>query len=366
MKKFLSAVLVGAMLMFTGCSSANNSEGVPSDNSSSSVSMSSSKSSGSSASPSSSTSPSSSKSSSSSVSSSASASSSSSTSSTSDPQSKTVTPPFFKITDEKTGGVAYLFGSMHTLPEGVDLPSEIYAAIDSSDTLAVEVDTQALAEGDPNVLLAAMMNIVLQDGTTTADHLGEDYDKVLEYFKEKGLYIAGLEYYYPTMWNNLLANYVYMECGFSPDRGIEDIVLTYAKGKSKKIDEIETAESQYKMMASEPMDLQVYSLKQTIEMDMEELKAQTMELYRAWSTNDKEFLESAFMEVPEGFEEEYKEYYRLMYTDRQKNMAAYIEDKLSKGEKVFVAVGAAHCYASPDILDYLEGKAAIEEVKFAD
>lgn len=259
-----------------------------------------------------------------------------------------------------------MFGSMHTLPEGVDLPKEIYKAIDESDTLAVEVDTQALAEGDPNVLLSAMMNVVLQDGTTTKDHLGEDYDKVLEYFKEKNLYVVGLEYYYPTMWSNLLANYVYQECGFSPDRGIEDIVLTYAKGKSKKINEIETAESQYKMMAAEPMALQVYSLKQTVEIDFEELKEQTMELYRAWSTNDKEFLEQAFLEVPEGFEEEYKEYFRLMYSDRQKNMAAYIEDKLAKGEKVFVAVGAAHYYATPDILDYLEGKGTIEEVKFAD
>ncbi len=260
-----------------------------------------------------------------------------------------------------------MFGSMHTLPEGVDLPSEIYKAIDESDTLAVEVDTQALAEGDPNVLYAAMMNLIFLDGTTIEDYLGDDYEKIRDYFTEKGLYVPnlGLELYYPTMWSNMLANLVYQECGFSPDRGIEDIVLTYAKGKSKKIDEIETAESQYKMMAAEPMELQVYSLKQSVETDYEELKAQTMELYRAWSTNDKEFLENAFEGAPEGFEEEYNEYYRLMYSDRQKNMAAYIEDKLSKGEKAFVAVGAAHYYATPDILDYLEGKGTIEEVKYA-
>lgn len=261
-----------------------------------------------------------------------------------------------------------MFGSMHTLPEGVDLPKAIYKAIDDSDTLAVEVDTQALAEGDPNVLYSAMMNVLLLDGTTIKDYLGDDFDRIRDYFAEKGLYAPnlGIELYKPTMWSNMLANYVYLECGFSPDRGVEEMVLTYAKGKSKKIDEIETAESQYKMMGSEPMDLQVYSLKQTVDTDIEELKAQTMELYRAWSTNDKEFLESAFTEVPEGFEDEYKEYYRLMYSDRQKNMAAYIEDKLSKGEKVFVAVGAAHYYATPDILDYLEGKGTIEEIKFAD
>lgn len=350
MKKVMSIVLVCVILIFSGCSPHEGAGNISSDSSADSSSESSvlSESTGDS----------------SSDITVSSESSGSSEDPTSAPVEYTVAPPFFKITDPQTGGVAYLLGTMHVGVEDTVYPSEIYAALDESSALAVELDLQTL-DTDMTRLVNAMSVLVLKDGTTTRDYLGEDYDKVLAYFQENQIYVFGMHLYIPTMWSSILSNKVADDCGYSSEYGTDRAMLTYAKEHSKEIVELETAEEQYRVLASEPMSLQVYSLVSSVEADYEELMDQMKELYRAWSTNDSAAFESMVNdEIPEGFEDDYAEYSYEMYEGRQKRMAEYIENALSNGEKVFVAVGAMHCYATPDILDFLDGKAVIEQVKF--
>lgn len=285
---------------------------------------------------------------------------------TSDPAKHTVAPPFFKITDPQTGGVAYLLGTIHVGVEDTVYPSEIYAALDESSALAVELDLQTL-ETDQSRLISAMSVLILKNGMTTKDCVGEDYDKVYNFFREKKMYVLGLDRYIPAMWNSMLASRIAEDCGLSADYGTDRTMLTYAKEHSKKIVELETAEEQYQALASQSMELQVYSLKLTVESDYEEQKNGLKELYRAWSVNDSaafESMVSAEGEIPEEFKDDYAEYYYAMYEGRQKRMAEYINNSLANGETVFVAVGSMHCYATPDILDFLDEKAVIEKVTF--
>ncbi len=352
MKKVMSLVLVCVMILFAGCSSPREAENVPPE-SSLSDSDSSDSSDENSGSP---------------ENSGNSSSDNSSSEDNSNSEGNKVYPPFFKITDPNTGGTAYLLGTIHVGVENTVYPSEVYAALDESSALAVELDLQALEE-DQASLMSAMMVLVLTDGTTTADYLGEDYDKVLKFFKEKGMYVFGLEYYIPAMWSSMLSSKLAEDCGLNALYGTDREMLTYAKKQSKKIVELESAEEQYKVLAGEAMELQAYSLKSAVEADYEEQKDGLRELYRAWSVNDSAAFESMVSEegeIPEGLEDEYAEYYYSMYEGRQKNMAAYIESSLANGDTVFVAVGSMHCYATPDILDFLDGKAVIEEVRFAD
>lgn len=263
-----------------------------------------------------------------------------------------VSPPFFMVTDEQTGGVVYLLGTMHVgLPNAV-YPDEVFTAIGECETLAVELDVQAL-ESNHEELLSAME---LLKCDSAEDFLGEDYAEIKDFFVKKRIYNANLNGYIPAVWSSTLSNKIAADCGYSSDYGTDRALLSYAKNHGIEIHEIESAKEQYQMNANEPPELQCYLLKSAVETDYEIQKEQMRELYRAWSTADSTALEQMLSDegVPEELSAQYTEYYDAMYTSRQRKMANYALKTLREGKKAFIAVGAMHFYATPDILDFLE------------
>lgn len=266
-----------------------------------------------------------------------------------------VSPPFFKITDPESGGVVYLLGTMHVGVKNTVYPSEVYDALDECKTLAVEIDLQKL-EADQKRLSGALSLLECKDGSA-GDILGDDHEEIRAYFREKGLNSAAYEKYIPAMWSAALSNVLADDCGYEAKYGTDRAMLTYAKKKKFEIIELETIEEQYSINAAEPMKLQIYSLLQSVRTDYETQKEQMHELYTAWSTGDGAALERMLDEdIPKELADEYAVYYDAMYSERQRQMAGYIESVLREGKKEFVAVGALHCYAEPDILDFLENR----------
>lgn len=280
------------------------------------------------------------------------------------PENK-VTPPFFKISDPDTGGVVYLLGTMHVGIRNTVYPDEIYAALDECSALAVELDLQAL-EADQQRLVNAMKLLECRNGETADDYIGENYSEVKKFFQKNKIYSQSLEGYIPSVWSSLLSSKLASDCGYSSEYGTDRAMLSYAKKHSIKIIELESAEEQYQMNANEPIALQVYSLVSSVQTDHKLLTDQMKELYRAWSENDAAAIEKMLFEdedIPEELSEEYSQYYFMMYESRQEKMAEFIRKTLESGEKAVVAVGAMHCFATPDILDFLDGK-MIESVSF--
>ena len=282
------------------------------------------------------------------------------------PENK-VAPPFFRISDPDTGGVVYLLGTMHVGIENKVYPDEIYSALDECSALAVELDLKAL-ESDQRRLSNAMKLLECPSGNA-ADYLGENYSDIKRFFQNNRIYSSGLEVYIPSVWSSTLSNKLASDCGFFSKYGTDRAMLSYAKERSMRIIELESAEEQYRMNANEPRELQIYLLVSSIQTEYKVLTDQMKELYLAWSENDSDAMEKMLFEgdeIPEELTEEYDEYYYAMYESRQEKMAEFIKKTLENGEKVVVAVGAMHCYATPDILDFLEGEAIVEAVNFAD
>lgn len=281
----------------------------------------------------------------------------------------TLNPPFYKVTDENTGAVVYMMGTMHVGKPDTSYPKSIYNALDECGTLAVEVDIVEL-ENDTAELMDSMKVALCPTGTTTADYMGEDYEAIKNKFVEKELYNELYNLYMPWMWSSVWANEMAAKFGFDSELGTDITLLNYAKEKGYSCESIETAKEQYQVNADMSVELQVYSLKQTVELSDDETKAQFEELYNAWKISDTDALyrlATEESEVPEEFVEEYEKYYNNMYTNRQKKMANYILDKLKSGEKVFVAVGAMHYCAPPSILDFLsENGYSVETLSIQD
>ena len=269
-----------------------------------------------------------------------------------------VDPPFFRVTDESTGAVVYMLGSMHVgKPEAV-YPEKIVSALDECDTLAVEVDLIAL-DADLMAAADAQRLWLCPNGKTVRDHMGGDHDEIVRKFKDKGLYNSAYEQYIPAFWSSLWSNEMARESGYASGCGTDRLLLSYAKGQGKKVDEIENVTDQYRVQANMSSELQMRLLYQTIELTADESKRQVDVLYDAWRTADTEMLKALVSEeeedtgVSEELKAEYARYYDDMYTDRQKKMADYVMDKLRTGGKTFVVVGALHYAAPPSILDIL-------------
>ncbi len=264
---------------------------------------------------------------------------------------ETVNPPFFKVTDEKTGGVVYLFGTMHAAPKNIEFSREVYEALDECSALAVEIDLQELDRDEERLNNA--MELLKCDNA--ADYMGGDYDEIRDSFQKLGLYNSAFDSYIPAVWSSLLTNKITADCGYYSEYGADRLLLSYAKKKGLEIRELESVEQQYAVNAAEPRELQIYLLKSSVETDYEVLKEQMKGLYDAWSEGDCTALERMLYEdeVPENLQDEYDFYFAQMYEDRQRAMAEKIAEYLENGEKVFVAVGAMHYVAAPDILDFL-------------
>lgn len=270
----------------------------------------------------------------------------------SEPPKNPVNPPFFVVKDEKTGGEVYMLGSMHVgLPNTV-YPDAVYEALDKCSSVACEIDLIRLNSDNAEVNEASKVFLC----SSAKELLGEDYDEIKSYFVEKGIYSARFEKFIPAMWSIALTKKASSDSGYSSEYGTELDILALAKSKNKKIIELETAAEQYAINAGQSLDFQIYSLKSSIEMPYETLKAQNNALYSAWSESNTLMLEMMLSQsdVPKEFSEDFAKFYSEMYEKRQEKMADFVIKSLQNGDKIFFMVGAAHFYAKPDILDFLE------------
>ena len=245
-----------------------------------------------------------------------------------------------------------MLGSMHVgLPNTV-YPDEIYSALDECETVACEIDLIEL-ENKRDEVNEAMK--VFECGSA-AEFMGDDYTEIKRYFTERGIKTDNLNRYVPAMWSITLSQKSAIDAGYETKYGTDREILTIAKENGKKIFELETAEEQYKINAGQSREFQIFSLKSSVSVPYEQLIAQNKTLYLAWSTNNSFLIETMLSggRVPDEYAEEYARYFAAMYANRQKKMAEYAVKALKNGEKVFMVVGAAHYFAAPDILDFIE------------
>ena len=267
-----------------------------------------------------------------------------------------VTPPFLKVTDTDSGGVVYMLGTMHVGKPNTVYPQAVYDALGECGTLAVEVDLIALDRDKQR--MASAMQILECGERSTREMLGADYEKIRRFFEQKRLYNAAYERYIPAVWSSTLTSKLAAECGLKSELGTDRALLSYAKNNALPIHELETVEEQYMLNAGESEALQVYMLSSSVDTDWETQKQQTLALYDAWSGGDLAELERMLTEEPPPAElaEDYADFYYAMYENRQRRMADYIVTELKNGKKTYVAVGALHLAAPPDILDLLEAE----------
>lgn len=270
-----------------------------------------------------------------------------------------ISPLLYKVTDGE-GNTAWLFGSIHV---GQDhfypLPDYVTEAYENSDALAVEADMVTF-HTDMEVQTQALMKLIYLDGTTISDHIPQDlYAEAVDTMTECGIYLSALDMYYPIMWSTLIENAQMQSLSVNSELGIDMHLLTDAHETGKEIQEVESADFQYDIMAgfSEALQIELlesalYSYKNT-----DEAKTELFELMDAWAAGDADALTALLNEEPEFESNEqallYAEYTDAMITQRNITMADFAESSLTSGKEVFLCVGAAHVVGPGAMADLL-------------
>ncbi len=266
-----------------------------------------------------------------------------------------VTPPFWVVEDKQTGAQIFLLGSMHAGKADVKYPGYVLDALYNSSWAAPELDTEAFAE-DFALQIKCTRYLTL-NGITAEDCIGGSYSETLDFFKDKGIYQAGIENMIPFYWASAANSLIISQSGLDANLGTEPVLLKAAKEAGIEIREVEGAESQYKMMSEIPMSVQLETLSQAVGDENIAFQADAVkELYEAWSRFDEDYLKGLAVYDPESVDEpdDWQAYYDMMYTDRQRLMSDFIIEALRSGELGFVFVGTLHYYAEPSIISMLE------------
>lgn len=276
---------------------------------------------------------------------------------------ESITPLFYKISKKDSNVNIYLLGSIHAAQDNIyPLNDTIMKAYKNSDYLAVEVDTVSLTE-NLELQLELSSKLLYDDETTIKDELGDElYDKMVSFLKEKKSYVKLYDNYRPAFFESLFENIVIADADMDSNAGVDMHFLTLAKEDKKDILEIETAESQYDLLLSNPIELDKMMIDEYVN-SYEDAVLEMKNLYESWKSGDIEKLESAFA-IDDSLTEEDKlitDYNKALINDRNYIMTAALEKYISEDKNVFCVVGVGHLIGDEGIISIMENNGYIVE-----
>lgn len=265
----------------------------------------------------------------------------------------------WEVNAKEGDGKLYLLGSIHVGTDDMyPLNPIITDAFDKSDALAVECDVTTLYQRSDYLKL--MEKLMYTDGTTVKDHIPEDlYNKTDALLKEKGLSIQFFSLYKPIILAQNISNLMLEEWGYSSDKGIDVYFINLARERGMEIIEIESVEFQFDMLGGFSDEIQIMELRHTLE-GIETSRIILEGMLEFWNTGDVRSFEELISQEDDslspGEKELYREYEKIMFDDRNLNMADKAEEYLKTGKTTFYIVGAGHMVGETGIIKLLRDR----------
>ena len=252
--------------------------------------------------------------------------------------------------------IVYLLGSIHLGSKNMyPLPKVIEFAYSRAKTLVVEVDIDNLDQ-------SAAMGFITAKGMYQGDdnlwkHVSkETADKIKKYVAKyttpNSTPIAdSLGMFKPWVASVELAMLPMQKAGMDASLGIDKYFLdrAHAAKPPKKIEQVETADFQLKLLSSLPDSLADEFLNFTIG-EADTSKDQDSQIEKLWINGDAEELDKVISETPKDLEG----IQRAMREDRNPHMTDVAEKYLKGGGPCFFVVGAAHLIGKEGVIALLK------------
>jgi hypothetical protein len=252
-------------------------------------------------------------------------------------------PALWKIADADT--TIWLFGTIHALPAGIDwMEGPVATAVRGSDQLVTEIP-----ETPQEVMKAAVLqNALLPEGKTLRGLLPDDtrakFERALTKF---GLPVEAFDRFDPWYAAVALTALPLAQSGYSPDNGVDERIGAEMKRLGRPRIGLETAEAQFRMFDSLPLDVQKHYLAEVLD-GIGTINEELAAIVREWSAGSPERL-AALLNA----DQDDPRMTRALLTDRNKVWAGWLEQRLAQPGTVFVAVGAGHLAGKDSVQDVL-------------
>jgi uncharacterized protein YbaP (TraB family) len=263
------------------------------------------------------------------------------------PVANDLDPPLWVVKDADT--TIYLFGTVHALDGKQQwFNDEIKQAFDASQELVVEVITP----DKPEEVLPYLQKYALDtSGRTLTSKLSPTYQaKLAAVLKGHGKPANFLDHYKPMFASISLLFMDLNKGGIDGKVGVEAILRDAARTQGKPVDAVETMDKQMSFFAALDDAKQVRMLEEYLDQSGQKTVEGVGILTAAWGRADIKSIdsESRKMDVQD------PEFYQLMYTSRNRNWAAWIDQRLDRPGTVFMAVGAAHLVGRDSVQNFLK------------
>ena len=274
----------------------------------------------------------------------------------------TVEPLVWKVADEVSGKEMYIMGTIHALPQGVDIVSDGLEKIyEECDCIATEADF-----GEVGYTSDYYEALKYDDGTKAGDHLTEQtYNSIKNYVQQYGRYTGGANDFHVGYWIVWAGQIMSITNVSGLDRtGVEGVFTNMARDDGKEIISIEMPEEHADALMGYSDELAEYTIKEMFE-EQDDPNYQAKEYakqFETWASGNEEKLE-AFVDseygpevYPEELVDDLKEFRRIVLSERNIKMADKAVEIMNNGKKCLFMVGAAHFAGEDGVDDLLRAK----------
>ena len=243
--------------------------------------------------------------------------------------------------------VVYLLGSIHLASKAVyPLPKVMTDGFARSKVLVVEVDINKIDMASAAQYLASGR---YSDGDTLWKHLSpETTAKVKKFIANQDMpedFVSTLK---PWLAGVMIPMIPMLKAGAVNDLGIDKHFLDLAEGK-KKVEQVETADFQFKLLSSVPDNLADVYVNYSIG-EISHAKQDDLKLEKLWMSGDATAIDEAMSVHPK----ELDPLMRSLLQDRNPHMADVAEKYLKGGGPCFFVVGAAHLVGKDGVVAILQ------------
>lgn len=261
-------------------------------------------------------------------------------------------PALWKVADKDT--TIYLFGTVHILPKGVEwYDGKLANAFESAQELVTEVPDVPQSE----MVGVTMRLAALPAGQTLRAMMTEAekgrYEATLA---ELGLPSAALDGYKPWFAAVTLSMLPLMKAGYSIDQGVEAQLDARNKALGRQRLGLETLEYQLGIFDSFDPAVQKTYLFDVID-QIPAIPQDIGKMIAAWSKGDATGLATLLNDAMTD-----PVLYAALLSNRNRNWAGWIDNRLDKPGVVFIAVGAGHL-GGKDSVQELLAKEGIKSVR---
>lgn len=255
-------------------------------------------------------------------------------------------PALWKVSDADT--TIYLFGTIHLLPQGIEwYNGPVATAFEQSQQLVTEI---------PEVNEGETVALMLKHGTLPAGQSLRGLMSVEEKTKYEaamtglGLPPAAFDRYKPWFAAMALAILPLQRKGYALDNGVEAQLDKRNKALGRTRIGLETLDFQLGIFNGFSPDVQKTYLFGVIDA-LPNITQEIDKMVGSWSTGDAEALALTL-----NAESDDPALYEALLTGRNRNWAAWIDQRLDQPGTIFVAVGAGHLGGKGSVQDFLDGR----------